>query len=142
MFGKSSLGCLFHALVSLSSFYACVMQLSGWSSDLVTPLSLWLPGLFNPMAFVTAIMQVTARATGLPLDKMSIETHVTTMLRPDVRTPLSARTHTCLLLLRLVAIYTSFLAVWLKHSLHNHAEPQAHTRAHTFTNVLISPPSI
>ena len=48
------------------------------------PLSLWLPGLFNPMAFVTAIMQVTARATGLPLDKMSVETHVTTMLRPEV----------------------------------------------------------
>lgn len=60
-------------------------QLTKWSSDLVTPLCLWLPGLFNPMAFVTAIMQVTARSTGLPLDKMSIETHVTTMLRPDVR---------------------------------------------------------
>lgn len=59
------------------------MQLDRWVSDLVTPLSLWLPGLFNPMAFVTAIMQVTARSTGLPLDKMSIETHVTTMLRPE-----------------------------------------------------------
>jgi dynein heavy chain, axonemal len=62
-----------------------VNQLVKWSSDLVTPFSLWLPGLFNPMAFVTAIMQVTARSTGLPLDKMSIETHITTMLRPDVR---------------------------------------------------------
>lgn len=61
------------------------LQLNRWSADLVTPLSLWLPGLFNPMAFVTAIMQVTARSTGLPLDKMSIETHVTTMMRPDVR---------------------------------------------------------
>lgn len=54
-------------------------------SDLVTPFSLWLPGLFNPMAFVTAIMQVTARSTGLPLDKMSIETHITTMFGPEVR---------------------------------------------------------
>ncbi len=61
-----------------------VEQLERWASDLVEPLSLWLPGLFNPMAFVTAIMQVTARATGLPLDKMSVETHVTTMLRPEV----------------------------------------------------------
>jgi len=63
-----------------------VEQLERWTVDLVEPYSLWLPGLFNPMAFVTAIMQVTARATGLPLDKMSVETHVTTMLRPEEAT--------------------------------------------------------
>ncbi len=67
--------------------FLCVSpQLERWVVDLVEPYSLWLPGLFNPMAFVTAIMQVTARATGLPLDKMSVETHVTTMMRPEVCT--------------------------------------------------------
>ena len=38
-----------------------VQQLTTWSSDLLTPKSLWIPGLFNPMSFLTAIMQVTAR---------------------------------------------------------------------------------
>jgi dynein heavy chain len=45
--------------------------------------SQWLPGLFNAMAFLTAIMQVTARQTGLPLDNMAIETHITTMMQPE-----------------------------------------------------------
>jgi dynein heavy chain len=63
-----------------------VDQLSRWSATLVTPVSLWLPGLFNPMAFLTAIMQVTARQTGLPLDNMAVETNVTTMLSPDEAT--------------------------------------------------------
>jgi len=63
-----------------------VDQLARWSSTLVTPVSLWLPGLFNPMAFLTAIMQVTARQTGLPLDNMAIETNVTTMTQPDEAT--------------------------------------------------------
>ena len=48
-----------------------------------TPISLWLPGLFNPTAYNTAIKQVTARRTGNALDKMATETHVTTMLTPD-----------------------------------------------------------
>jgi dynein heavy chain len=55
-------------------------QLETWSSSLVTPLSLWLPGLFNPMAFLTAIMQVVARRTSLPLDNMAIETHITNIV--------------------------------------------------------------
>ena len=60
-----------------------VEQLERWSTDLETPFSLWLPGLFNPMAFVTAIMQVTARDTGRPLDKMSVETYITTIYKPE-----------------------------------------------------------
>lgn len=35
------------------------------------------------MAVLTAIMQVTARATGLPLDKMAVDTHVTTMMSAE-----------------------------------------------------------
>ena len=45
-------------------------QLHEWTTDLETPKSLWISGLFNPMSFLTAIMQVTARATGQPLDNV------------------------------------------------------------------------
>jgi dynein heavy chain len=44
---------------------------------------MWLSGLFNPMAFLTAIMQITARQTSLPLDNMTTETHITTMNAPE-----------------------------------------------------------
>merc|ERR1712070_1256786 len=59
---------------SLASWFQDVLrrvkQLSEWSSDLKLPLATWLPGLFNPMAFNTAVMQATARRKGLPLDNM------------------------------------------------------------------------
>lgn len=60
-----------------------VHQLVEWSTNLVTPYSVWLPGLFNPTSYLTAVMQVTARRTGLPLDQMTTETHVTTYLKHD-----------------------------------------------------------
>ena len=43
------------------------------------PTCTWFPGLFNPMAFLTALMQVTGRVRGFPLDNMTTETHVTMM---------------------------------------------------------------
>jgi dynein heavy chain, axonemal len=58
-------------------------QLHVWSDDMITPFSVWLPGLFNPMSYLTAVMQVTARATGAPLDQMTTETHVTTYTKPS-----------------------------------------------------------
>ncbi|KAL7490113.1 hypothetical protein ACHAW6_015825 [Cyclotella cf. meneghiniana] len=54
-------------------------QLVRWTQEFETPKSIWLPGLFNPSSYLTAAQQVTARQTGLALDKMTIETHVTTM---------------------------------------------------------------
>eukprot|EP00804_Cyclotella_cryptica_P004521 CCRYP_006874-RA/>CCRYP_006874-RA protein AED:0.08 eAED:0.09 QI:0/0/0.5/1/0/0/2/139/4220 len=54
-------------------------QLVRWTQEFETPKSIWLPGLFNPSSYLTAAQQVTARKTGLALDKMTIETHVTTM---------------------------------------------------------------
>jgi len=54
-----------------------VKQLEEWVEDLSLPKSMWLPGLFNPMAFNTAVMQVTARQTGFALDNMTVETYVT-----------------------------------------------------------------
>ncbi|KAH8058729.1 hypothetical protein JL722_5961 [Aureococcus anophagefferens] len=58
-------------------------QLAAWTEELVTPISVWLSGLFNPMAYLTGVTQVTSRATGQPLDKMTQETHVTTYVTPD-----------------------------------------------------------
>ena len=52
-------------------------QLEEWSSTLETPKSLCISYLFNPMSFLTAIMQVTAREKILPLDSMSLQTNVT-----------------------------------------------------------------
>jgi dynein heavy chain len=41
-----------------------------------TPAVLWISALFNPMSYLTAIMQVTARAEGLPLDDICLRTEV------------------------------------------------------------------
>lgn len=35
-----------------------VGQLCIWSEDLTTPQCVWLSGLFNPTAYLTAVMQV------------------------------------------------------------------------------------
>ena len=37
---------------------------------------LWISGLFNPMSYLTAIMQVTARADNLPLDDVCLKSFV------------------------------------------------------------------
>lgn len=53
-------------------------QLLEWSMDLsALPRSVWLSGLFNPQAFLTAVMQVTARKNGWPLDATVLVTEVT-----------------------------------------------------------------
>ena len=59
-----------------------VLQLVGWAADLELPMSVWISGLFNPQAFLTAISQTTARAGGLPLDQMTNVTDVTTIMDP------------------------------------------------------------
>lgn len=58
-------------------------QLEAWSNEFVTPTVLWLSGLFNPMSFLTAIMQITARSTGLPLDDMLLRSSVRNELDPE-----------------------------------------------------------
>jgi len=59
-----------------------IAQLTAYSEELITPKSLWISGLFNPMSFITAIMQVTARRDGLPLDNMCLKTDVTNTKDP------------------------------------------------------------
>jgi len=57
------------------------IQLEEWSAptkpmeDL--PPSVWLPGCFNPMGFVTASLQVTARVNQYSLDQMRVHIEVT-----------------------------------------------------------------
>merc|ERR1712238_56453 len=57
-----------------------IEQLRDWISNLEIPKSIWLSGLFNPSSYLTAVQQATARKTGISLDKMTIETHATSML--------------------------------------------------------------
>jgi dynein heavy chain len=53
-------------------------QLREWTAPaLLLPKPLRLSYLFNPMSFLTAIMQITARENGLPLDNMALVTKVT-----------------------------------------------------------------
>jgi|688.fasta_scaffold68569_1 dynein heavy chain len=53
------------------------VQLKEWTDVATTPACLWISGLFNPMSFLTAIMQKTARADKLPLDNIILRTDVT-----------------------------------------------------------------
>ena len=53
------------------------LQLQAWSNNLETPLSVCISYLFNPMSYLTAIMQVTSRKQLLPLNDMKLQTNVT-----------------------------------------------------------------
>jgi len=48
-----------------------VEQLVNWTTTLQLLKSLWISGTFNPMSFLTAVKQVTARTKQLPLDFMT-----------------------------------------------------------------------
>jgi dynein heavy chain len=72
---------------TLSSWFSDLLlrrtQLGSWQIGLIVlPFSIWLPGLVNPTAFLTAVKQVTARRNKLPLDNMSLDTYVTRMINP------------------------------------------------------------
>lgn len=54
-----------------------IKQLVEYSEELIAPASLWISGLFNPMSYLTSIMQVTARRDNLALDDMTLKTIVT-----------------------------------------------------------------
>jgi dynein heavy chain len=67
---------------SMSSWFADLVlrhkQFGTWSSNaMIVPPSLWLPGLYNSMGYVTACLQTTARQQRLALDEMRIHTEIT-----------------------------------------------------------------
>ena len=67
-------GKAYSSLKALSAWFADLImrvdQLVNWTNALALLKSLWLSGLFNPMSFLTAVMQVNARINNLPLDFM------------------------------------------------------------------------
>ena len=75
------------SLKTLVGWWADVMdrvgQLVNWSDTLILPKSVWISGLFNANAFLTAINQTTARRDGLPLDTMDTLVDVTKVLDPS-----------------------------------------------------------
>ncbi|KAJ0395717.1 hypothetical protein P43SY_006365 [Pythium insidiosum] len=74
---RKSLGLWFADLLERIQF------LQNWTSEFRLPYSMWISGLFNPTAFLTAIKQTTARRHGLPLDSLTIETHCTTLANAE-----------------------------------------------------------
>jgi dynein heavy chain len=61
-----------------------ISQLNDWvASPVETPVVTWLPGLFNPPSFLTAIMQIVAQAQSLELDKLTLITDVTKKIAPE-----------------------------------------------------------
>jgi dynein heavy chain len=54
-----------------------VKFLEAWIGDFALPSTVWLGGLFNPQAFLTAISQQTARKNEWPLDKVVLTVDVT-----------------------------------------------------------------
>ncbi len=61
----------------LPDLIARTLQLTTWTTNVHLLKSTWLPGLFNPNSFLTAIKQVTARCKELPLDFMTNRSFIT-----------------------------------------------------------------
>jgi dynein heavy chain len=59
-------------------------QLDEWSTEMTVPKVVWLSGLFNPMSFLTAVMQTTSRRTQIPLDKICLQTEVLKKYSQDI----------------------------------------------------------
>ncbi|KAL3657725.1 hypothetical protein V7S43_017298 [Phytophthora oleae] len=62
-------------LANLQQRIAQLQEWVGSAPDL--PLVLWLPGLFNPQAFLTAVLQTAARKHNVELDSLRITADVT-----------------------------------------------------------------
>lgn len=81
----------YFSLKSLPAWYDDLLlrikQLDEYAEELIAPCSLWISGLFNPMSYLTSIMQVTARRDNLALDDMTLKTNVT-----NIRDPLEIQT--------------------------------------------------
>jgi len=62
-------------------------QLVSWSAELALPNSVWLPGLFNPSSFLTAVAQSAARKNGWPLDQTILTVEVTKKTESEIDAP-------------------------------------------------------
>ena len=72
---------------SLASWFTDLIdrnvQLQKWAKELIVPNTLCISWLFNPMSYLTAVMQNTAREKLLPLDNMTLQTDVTHFRMPE-----------------------------------------------------------
>jgi dynein heavy chain, axonemal len=76
----------------LGLWYVDVLErvkfLEAWIGDFALPSTVWLGGLFNPQAFLTAISQQTARKNEWPLDKVVLNVDVMKKFnREDFQSP-------------------------------------------------------
>ncbi|KAI8900476.1 dynein heavy chain and region D6 of dynein motor-domain-containing protein [Globomyces pollinis-pini] len=60
-----------------------IKELEGWVAEFALPAVVWMPGLFNPQSFLTAIMQTTARKNEWPLDRMVLTVDVMKKAREE-----------------------------------------------------------
>jgi dynein heavy chain len=79
---KVAYGSLKDLLLWYDDLLLRVAQLAEYSEELVAPKSLWISGLFNPMSYLTAIKQYTARSKRLALDDMGFRTQITNWFDP------------------------------------------------------------
>lgn len=71
----------------LSDLQKRIAQINDWANNPIdTPVVTWISGLFNPQSFLTAVMQSTAQAQGLELDKLSLLTDVTKKMEAEEMT--------------------------------------------------------
>ncbi|XP_069552287.1 dynein axonemal heavy chain 11 [Brachyistius frenatus] len=71
----------------LSDLMCSCHELDSWTQDFVLPAVVWLPGLFNPQSFLTAVLQSVAHRNQLPLDKMALSVDVTKKIKEDFGHP-------------------------------------------------------
>jgi len=65
-----------------------IAQLQEWVSDSgATPHITWISGFFNPNAFLTAVLQTSARASNVELDKLVISTEALKRHEADIEGP-------------------------------------------------------
>jgi dynein heavy chain len=68
----------------LTDLNSRISQLNDWMNNpLEMPAVTWISGLFNPQSFLTAVMQITAQAQSLELDKLTLLTDVTKKLNAE-----------------------------------------------------------
>ncbi|CAL8284422.1 unnamed protein product [Lota lota] len=79
------------SLQGLAGWYTDLLlrfkELETWTADMAFPTAVWLPGLFSPQSFLTAVMQFVARKNKWPLEKMCLSVEVMKKNREEFSCP-------------------------------------------------------
>ena len=72
----------------LSNWYADLLKrfahLDEWAAHLTLPVCVWISGLFNPRGFLSVVLQISARKTGVPIDELKFTTDVVKKTKEDL----------------------------------------------------------